>query len=148
MTLFYRINIYLSVSPLFSCIWSSTAKVKFLPHYVYIEDRSFEGKNYTQFFGKNQHELGKNGLRMHQSSETHSLFLRLRCVNKRGSPTMECTICIHFSKIFPGETPGSPPAGGVSPSRTLPAALRADLVTPPAVDALDPPLPSVTFVPL
>ena len=41
---------------------------KNLPHHG---DRIFEGKNYTQFFGGNRHELGKNGLRMH---DLHPFF--------------------------------------------------------------------------
>ena len=44
---------------------------------TYFEDRSFEGKNYIQFCGK-------------KSTRTRQ---------KMGS---ECTICIHFSKIFSG----------------------------------------------
>ena len=50
---------------------------------TYIEDRSFEGKNTHNFFGKNRHELGKNGLRMHN---LHPFF-----------------------KNFLGETPSPPP---------------------------------------
>ena len=37
-------------------------KEKNLPHFGHDGDRSFEGKNYTHFFGGggNRHELGKN----------------------------------------------------------------------------------------
>ena len=78
-----------------------------------IEHRSFEGKNYTIFWEKS--------------------------IRTRQNIGSECTICIHFSKIFPGEPPGPPPAGGGIPLPHHP--LRADLVTPlPAVDSLDPPL--------
>ena len=52
-------------TPLFGFIWSSTAIRWKFSRDAYIEDRSFERKNYTQFFGENKHELGKNGLRMH-----------------------------------------------------------------------------------
>ena len=68
---------------------------------TYIGDRSFEGKNYTQVFWE-------------KSTRTRQ---------KMGS---ECTICIHFSKIFPGEGP-------------LPAVLHADLVTPPPPPPPPPP---------
>ena len=45
-----------------------------------------------------------------------------------------------FFKILPGEA-RTPPAGGGFPlPHPSPAALRADLITPPAVDSLDPPL--------
>ena len=50
-------------------IWSSKAEVKILPHQVY---RSFEGKNYTSFWRRNQHEFcKKNWLRMHH---LHPIF--------------------------------------------------------------------------
>ena len=42
-------------------IWSSKSKVKILPHHVY---RSFEGKNYTDFWGRILPPK-KNGRRMH-----------------------------------------------------------------------------------
>ena len=51
---------------------------------TYFEDRSFEGKNYIQFCGK-------------KSTRTRQ---------KMGS---ECTICIHFSKIFSGRPRPPPP---------------------------------------
>ena len=58
-------------------------KEKILLHHVY---RRFEGKNYTQFWGKNQQAIGKNGLRMHH---LHPFF-----------------------KNFLGETPTPPSARG------------------------------------
>ena len=45
---------------------------KILPHHVY---RSFEGKNYTQFSGKNQQAIGKNRLRMHHLHPFFKKFL-------------------------------------------------------------------------
>ena len=38
---------------LFGFIWSYKAEVLILPHHVH---QSFEGKNYTQFWRRNQHE--------------------------------------------------------------------------------------------
>ena len=54
----------------------------------------------------------------------------------------ECTICINFSKNFPGGGPPNPHLrdGGIPLPHPPPAALRADMFTPPAVDSLDPPL--------
>ena len=69
------------------------------------------------FWGSNQHELGKKWA---QNAPFASIFQK-------------------FSR---GRPPGPPPAGGGLPlPHPPPAALRADLVTPPpAVDPLDPPL--------
>ena len=74
------------------------------PHHVY---RSFEGKIYTEFWGRNQHEFCKKGFRMHHLDP--------------------------IIKNVPGEGPAGPkPAGVVSPFRILPqAGLRADFVNPP-----------------
>ena len=86
-------------------IWSSKAEVKIILHQVY---RSFEGKNYTQFWRRNQHEF---------------------CTHKKNGS--ECTICIQFSKIFRGSSRAPTCRRGIH-SRTLPkAALCADLVPPP-----------------
>ena len=59
---------------------------------------------------------------------THN-FVGKILLQKMGS---ECTICIHFSRFFPGEAPGPPPAKGVSPPARFDCA--------PALDPLDPPL--------
>ena len=75
---------------------------------TYIEDRSFESNNYTRFFGRKINtNSAKNGLRMHH---LHPFFTK-----------------------FPGGGPPDPHLReGGFPSRTLPpAALCADLVTPP-----------------
>ena len=61
---------------------------------TYIGDRSFEGKNYTQVFWE-------------KSTRTRQ---------KMGS---ECTICVHFSKIFPGEAPRTPTCGRGYPPPAL-----------------------------
>ena len=84
-----------------------TAKGKNSPE-SRISERSFEDKNYTKKFGW---EINT------QSAKIDS----------------ECTICIHFSKkISRGRPPGPPPAGGGIPlPHPPPAALRADLDTPP-----------------
>ena len=42
---------------------------------TYIEDRSFEGKNYTTIFGKKINRQGKNGLRMHHLHPFFKNFL-------------------------------------------------------------------------
>ena len=76
-----------------------------LSHVAYIEDWSFEAKVTHNFLGKNKHELGK----------------------KMGS---EYTFCIHFSKIFRGRPPD--PHLYPLPTPPPPAALHADLVTPPS----------------
>ena len=61
----------------------STAKVKIFPHHVYRRSEIWKRKLHTIFGGKNRHELGKNGLRMHH---LHPFF-----------------------KNFLGETPTPPP---------------------------------------
>ena len=89
---------------------------------TYFEDRSFEGKNYIQFCGK-------------KSTRTRQ---------KMGS---ECTICIHFSKIFPGEAPRTPTCrrGSPPPAPSPCGASRRFGYAPPAVDPLDPPLLTPTL---
>ena len=68
----------------------------------------------------------------------------------------ECIIWMQISQIFPGETPGHPPAGGGNPSPTPPpfGAMRLSeafgfighLAPPPAVEVLDPPLYFPLFI--
>ena len=73
-------------------IWSSKAEVKILPHQVY---RSFEGKNYTSFWRRNQHEFCKKKL------------------------AQNAPFWSNFQKCF-GGVPGHPPAGGVSTPAPFP----------------------------
>ena len=86
-------------------IWSSKAEVSILPHHVY---RSFEGKNYTQFWRRNQHELRKKKKEWAHNASFASIFQKC----SRGRPRApNCSRGIH--------------------SRTFPqAAIRADMVTP------------------
>ena len=72
-------------------IWSSKAEVLILPHIVY---RSFEGKNYTQFWRSNQHELRKKKV---YNASFVSIFQKC----SRGSPRAPtCSRGIH-SRTFP-----------------------------------------------
>ena len=94
-------------NPLFDCIWPSTAKLKILPQYVCRRSELWGQKLHTIFGEVINTNSAKNGLRMHH---LHPFF-----------------------KKFPGGgPPGPPPAGGGLPlPHPPPAALRADLVTPP-----------------
>ena len=95
---------------------SYTAKGKNSPA-SRISERSFEDKNYGKIWG------GKS-----------------TC--NRQKLDSECTICIHFSKKFPGEAPRTPTCGrGFPPPTPSPCgASRRFGYAPPAVDPLDPPL--------
>ena len=96
-------------------IWSSKAEVKILPHQVY---RSFEGKNYTSLWRRNQHEFCKKKL------------------------AQNAPFASNFQKCF-GGVPGPPPAGGVSTPAPFPKRRFAPicwLPPSPAVDPLDPPM--------
>ena len=77
-------------------IWSSKAKVKILPHHVQCISKigALKAKIAHKFFGK-------------KSTRTRQ---------KMGS---ECTICVHFSKVFPGEAPRTPTCGRGYPPPAL-----------------------------
>ena len=140
----------------------------------------FEGKNFTQFWGKNQHEFDKKLAKnasfasikknsqedltpppspyCERIKKLHSWtlidFLQQRwkfsCITyigtlrqklltilgqtstlNRQKMNSECTICIHFHKNFPGEAPGPPPAGRISPLAPSPCGAICRLGYPP-----------------
>ena len=94
-------------TPLFCCIWSSTAKLEIFPQHVCRRSELWGQKLHTIFGEVINTNSAKNGLRMHHM---HPFF-----------------------KKFPGGgPPGPPPAGGGLPlPHPPPAARSADLVTPP-----------------
>ena len=103
-------------------IWSSNSKVKILPHHVY---RSFEGKIYTDIWGRNQHEFCKKRVQNAPFASDYQ-----KC--SRGRPSRAQTCRSGIPLPYPSSS----------------GALRRFRLPPPppswAVDPLDPPVLHVT----